>query len=410
MSPIRKSIFLCLLLMAGHAGAGTDLATTERPVDYLTLDAGTVPVLIGREARSLGVGLAEAVAAIDGSGRAFRLTTQPTSGEAVVEIVYALPGTTVFTGFSVVNVIESANRAQAFVSRIEIEGSADNAATGFEPLAATAIVSDGGRHTAELPVFQEQGVRWIRLRLHGLSAAAAGPYRLLFSELVGYGSQQGIQRSEVFTGIWKADGVFMELKQQGATVTGCYDRGARLTGTVQGNVLLATGRNDASGVASTFVLTVRTDERLLGVRSESAAPAVLYSAPPAPTGAITDCTDDAVEPPGCGAIVHGITFEADGITPTLDSRDVLSALLGGLESTERRRITVTAHTSSDGTNAANRRASRRTAGAIVDWLAEHGVDRDRLAVRGRGEDDPIARNDAGAGRALNERIEIRCRD
>ena len=71
---------------------------------------------------------------------------------------------------------------------------------------------------------------------------------------------------------------------------------------------------------------------------------------------------------------------------------------------------MTAHTSSDGTNAANRRASRRIAGAVVDWLAEHGIDRDRLAARGRGEDDPIARNDAGAGRALNERIEIRCSD
>jgi OOP family OmpA-OmpF porin len=69
-------------------------------------------------------------------------------------------------------------------------------------------------------------------------------------------------------------------------------------------------------------------------------------------------------------------------------------------------VEIAAHTDSDGSTARNRELSEARAQAIVDYLADAGVKRERLKGIGYGESKPIADNATDAGKAQNRRIEF----
>ena len=69
-------------------------------------------------------------------------------------------------------------------------------------------------------------------------------------------------------------------------------------------------------------------------------------------------------------------------------------------------IVVEGHTDSQGTEAFNLDLSQRRAQAVSDYLASHGVARDRIRAQGLGFSRPLADNKTAAGRANNRRVEI----
>ncbi len=68
------------------------------------------------------------------------------------------------------------------------------------------------------------------------------------------------------------------------------------------------------------------------------------------------------------------------------------------------KVRVEAHTDSPGKASVNRKRSQARAQAVVDFLVDHGVARDRLVARGYGESEPIADNATAPGRARNRRM------
>lgn len=70
------------------------------------------------------------------------------------------------------------------------------------------------------------------------------------------------------------------------------------------------------------------------------------------------------------------------------------------------RITVIGHTDASGDEALNRQLSLARAQAVADYLSEHGIAADRLAIEGLGSASPVADNGTRYGRSLNRRIEI----
>ncbi len=71
------------------------------------------------------------------------------------------------------------------------------------------------------------------------------------------------------------------------------------------------------------------------------------------------------------------------------------------------RLEITGHTSSEGDDEFNQKLSEDRAQAVVDWLVERGVSRDRLKARGAGSSEPVADNDTALGRTQNRRIEFK---
>ena len=78
---------------------------------------------------------------------------------------------------------------------------------------------------------------------------------------------------------------------------------------------------------------------------------------------------------------------------------------------EIRHVTIEGHTDSKGSDEYNLNLSNRRAGAVREYLVNHGIPSSQLSSVGKGESEPIAPNDSNGkdnpkGRALNRRVEF----
>ena len=118
--------------------------------------------------------------------------------------------------------------------------------------------------------------------------------------------------------------------------------------------------------------------------------------------AASSCQDQLM----AAAAESGIRFErasADlsrSSTPTLNK---LAKIANGCPDT---RIAISGHTDSEGVPERNNPLSERRANAVLNYLANAGVDAARLTAAGYGAERPIASNDTAEGRAKNRRIEF----
>jgi outer membrane protein OmpA-like peptidoglycan-associated protein len=97
-------------------------------------------------------------------------------------------------------------------------------------------------------------------------------------------------------------------------------------------------------------------------------------------------------------------FDSDRVTPA--ARDNLRKFAASLQKYPKTRTLIVGHTDSQGSAAYNMDLSDRRALSAMRFIAAEGVDRARISVTGRGEDEPIATNASDAGRRQNRRVEI----
>lgn len=105
-------------------------------------------------------------------------------------------------------------------------------------------------------------------------------------------------------------------------------------------------------------------------------------------------------------VLYGIHFEVDKATLTTESVQVLEQLEMVIRERPGLDLEIAGHTDSDGTDEYNLQLSRERAQAVVNWLAEHGID-NKLTARGYGESSPVASNTTAEGKAANRRVEIK---
>ncbi|MDB5201266.1 MAG: OmpA family protein [Ferruginibacter sp.] len=73
-------------------------------------------------------------------------------------------------------------------------------------------------------------------------------------------------------------------------------------------------------------------------------------------------------------------------------------------------LDIDGHTDAQGTNESNQVLSDNRAGAVKQYLVDHGIDASRLKSTGYGEEKPVADNKTAAGRAKNRRTEMTVRN
>lgn len=83
--------------------------------------------------------------------------------------------------------------------------------------------------------------------------------------------------------------------------------------------------------------------------------------------------------------------------------DRLVALLAEIPSLK---IEISGHTDNVGSESLNELLSQKRADAVVKYLVEKGVDKNRLTAKGYGQSKPVGPNDTEQGRALNRRTEF----
>jgi outer membrane protein OmpA-like peptidoglycan-associated protein len=116
---------------------------------------------------------------------------------------------------------------------------------------------------------------------------------------------------------------------------------------------------------------------------------------------------------GLSPVEAGVSFQISNILFATNSADFDNASLIILENLKRFlsenpkvRLAIYGHTDNVGDEQSNIILSEKRAGAVLDFLREHGIDNKRLISKGFGELIPIAGNDTEEGRALNRRTEF----
>lgn len=108
--------------------------------------------------------------------------------------------------------------------------------------------------------------------------------------------------------------------------------------------------------------------------------------------------------------LRGVNFETNSDRLLAGATDVLDDAVATLKRNPTITVEVAGHTDSDGTAAYNESLSTRRAQTVYDYLASHGIDEDRMTVRGYGESEPIADNSTAVGKAQNRRVVLRITD
>ena len=101
-----------------------------------------------------------------------------------------------------------------------------------------------------------------------------------------------------------------------------------------------------------------------------------------------------------------VLFGTDQAKLSPEGMRTVQKLSNILQQNPQRMVLVEGFTDSTGSSAHNQDLSERRASAVRSALQLEGISRDRVAVRGYGEANPVADNNTAENRQLNRRVEI----
>ena len=116
-----------------------------------------------------------------------------------------------------------------------------------------------------------------------------------------------------------------------------------------------------------------------------------------------------VDETGCAMFngaIDGVNFLSGSDTLTSFARETLDGVVARMNEFPDIRVSVHAHTDSQGDEDVNMELSRRRALAVVRYLTSKGIGLGRFEARAYGERKPIADNSTVEGRQLNRRVEF----
>lgn len=118
--------------------------------------------------------------------------------------------------------------------------------------------------------------------------------------------------------------------------------------------------------------------------------------------------DILLEPLEIGAkiILNNMFFEKMSYKILPESKYELRRIVAMMKENPTMKLEISGHTDSRGTRNYNNTLSEDRALAVVEYLTDMGVPRNRFKARGFGPDKPIADNDTEEGRRKNRRVEI----
>jgi outer membrane protein OmpA-like peptidoglycan-associated protein len=106
-------------------------------------------------------------------------------------------------------------------------------------------------------------------------------------------------------------------------------------------------------------------------------------------------------------VTHGILFDVNSSTIKPESYGTLKEMAGVLKEYGDLKVKIVGHTDADGSDATNLDLSKKRAASVKESLAkEFGIDESRMETDGKGESEPIDKNDTPAGKANNRRVEF----
>ncbi len=106
-------------------------------------------------------------------------------------------------------------------------------------------------------------------------------------------------------------------------------------------------------------------------------------------------------------ISYGITFDVNSDKIKSESFATIKEIAQVLKDNPTVKIKVVGHTDSDGDDKSNLDLSQRRALSVKNSLVkDFSIDETRIETDGKGESEPIAKNDSGVNKAKNRRVEF----
>ncbi len=300
--------------------------------------------------------------------------------------------------------------------QVVVEVSDTSAVDGFKSIAEVSLteMKDG----LDFPVSAEVPGRWVRVTVTEASSAN-GIAQIM--ELRAFGNRLTHNPIPNVTGTYDTDAGQFHLKQDGATVTGCYERGTELlNGGMDGRMLKFKYAIGESG-SGPAILVISDDGHAFGGwwRTDGASEHPKLD-PIEGKRVSTDPGNTACpqwkEPPDqrladdlkkTGRVrLYGINFDSDSEVIRPDSKPTLDQVAAMLKKNAGWKITIEGHTDATSTSEHNQDLSTRRANAVKQYLVTVGTDAARLETSGLGSTKPVATNDTSLGRAANRRVEL----
>lgn len=110
---------------------------------------------------------------------------------------------------------------------------------------------------------------------------------------------------------------------------------------------------------------------------------------------------------GAAIILENIFFESNKSTLLSESYQELDKVVDFIKENNIKKIEISGHTDSEGSEAYNKKLSEGRAQAVVNYITEKGVPSETLLAVGYGEEKPIDTNTTEEGMARNRRVEFR---
>ena len=111
--------------------------------------------------------------------------------------------------------------------------------------------------------------------------------------------------------------------------------------------------------------------------------------------------------------LKNVYFEYDSANLTPEAKERLNELAEIMKENPDLEIEIIGHTDTKGSFSYNKELSQARAGSVVEYLQEKEIEQDRVKMKAKGEEYPIALNtyqdgdDCPAGRKYNRRVEVK---
>ena len=111
-------------------------------------------------------------------------------------------------------------------------------------------------------------------------------------------------------------------------------------------------------------------------------------------------------PEGVTLTLRDVLFDFDRAEVRPPGRRALEPVVAFLQEHPDQRLRIEGHADALGPTAYNTWLSHERAKAVAEYLAEEGVEPERMMLRAFGESDPVAPNTTEEGRQRNRRVEL----
>jgi OmpA-OmpF porin, OOP family len=298
--------------------------------------------------------------------------------------------------------------------QITVEMSDTSAKTGFATIAGAALQerTDG----QAFPASAQVPGRWLRLNVKGGYGAGG----LGLNRFRALGTRLTNTPFPSVSGTYSTRNGAMRIKQEGASVLGCYElHGGTMGGGIEGRVVKLTWHEkvEEHTDGAAFMVFSSDGQRWAGLFS--------YKGEDPNTGrfwtGIKRGSDVGSCPNWAGGIeqqlvkdieqfgrvrVDGINFDSDSDRLREESRPVLDRVAAMLKTRPQWNVAIEGHTDSTASSQHNQELSERRANAVKKYLEGAGIAATRLSPVGYGATRPVASNETALGRAQNRRVEL----